>query len=125
MVEQIELGTLVTLEDDIEMAHLNWNPHASCAGVFLKHLVTGDLTDRKFSCHLVRVQAGCQISEHIHAGNWELHEVVAGEATGYLAGKHIPYRVGTTVVIPEGQPHQVVAGTQDLYFLAKFVPALV
>lgn len=125
MIEQFEQGKVTTFEKDIEATHLPWHKHAVCAGVFLKHLVTGQLTDGKFSSHLVKVQAGCQISEHIHAGNWELHEVVAGEATGYLADKAIPYQAGSVVVIPQGQPHGVVAGEQDLYILAQFVPALV
>lgn len=125
MIEKIEYGKVITLEDNFEVTRLGWNKHPSCEGVFLKHLVTGKHTDGKFSCHLVKVQAGCQISEHIHAHNWELHEVVTGEATGHLAGKSVPYVAGTTIVIPEGQPHKVVAGEQDLYLLAKFVPALV
>lgn len=125
MIEQIEQGKIITLEKDMETTQLAWNKHAVCEGVFLKHIITGQLTGGKFSSHLVKVQAGCQISEHVHAGNWELHEVVAGEATGHLAGKVIPYQVGTVVVIPEGRPHRVVAGEQDLYILAKFVPALV
>lgn len=125
MIEQFEQGKVTTFEKDMETAQLSWNKHAVCAGVFLKHLVTGQLTDGKFSSHMVKVQAGCQISEHIHAGNWELHEVVAGEAIANLAGKAIPYQVGTVVVIPPGRPHCVVAGEQDLYILAQFVPALV
>ncbi|MBN2005119.1 MAG: cupin [Anaerolineae bacterium] len=125
MIEQIERGKIVTLEDVIEAADLNWNKHASCEGVFLKHLVTGALTEGKFSCHLVKVQAGFEISEHVHIKNWELHEVVSGEATGYLAGKSIPYTIGAAIVIPEGVLHRVVAGEQDLYLLAKFIPALV
>jgi mannose-6-phosphate isomerase-like protein (cupin superfamily) len=125
MIEQIEQGKIVTLENDMDITHLEWNEHPSCEGVFLKHIVTGELTDGKFSCHLVKVRTGCEISEHIHQQNWELHEVITGEATGYLADKSIPYVVGTTTVIPEGQKHKVVAGEQDLYLLAKFIPALI
>ena len=125
MIEQIEQGQIVTFENNMDMTELKWNKHASCEGVFLKHIVTGKFTDGKFSCHLVKVQAGCEISEHVHQNNWELHEVVAGEATGYLADQKISYVTGTTIVIPQGEKHRVVAGKQDLYLLAKFIPALV
>ncbi len=125
MIEQIEQGQIVTLENNTDMTDLKWNKLASCERVFLKHMVTGKFTDGKFSCHLVKVQAGCEISEHVHQNNWELHEVAAGEATGYLADKTISYVTGTTIVIPQGEKHRVVAGEQDLYLLAKFIPALV
>ena len=125
MIEQIEQGQIVTLENNINITHLNWNKHSSYDGVFLKHIVTSKFTNGKFSCHLVKVQAGCEISEHVHQNNWELHEVVAGDATGYLADKRISYVIGTTIVIPEGEKHRVVAGEKDLYLLAKFIPALV
>lgn len=125
MIEKVEKGKIITAEKITETSHLDWNKHASCEGVFLKHIVTGQLTDGKFSCHLVKVRAGYRISEHIHANHWELHEIIAGEAMGYLVNKIIPYQPGTTVIIPEGQPHKIIAGEQDLYLLAKFIPAFV
>ena len=125
MLAQVMQGKIVTLENSLAITQLKWNKHPSCEGVFLKHIVTGELTHGKFSCHLVKVQAGFEISEHVHPNNWELHEVVAGEATGHLVDKSIAYVPGTTLVIPEGKKHRVVAGEQDLYLLAKFIPALV
>jgi len=125
MVEQIALGKIVTLETTTETAQLDWNQHPSCKGVALKHLVTSQQSGGKFSSHLVKVEAGCEISAHVHPDNWELHEVVSGTAIGYLADQVIPYASGTSIVIPQGVNHRVVAGAQDLYLLAKFVPALV
>ena len=125
MKEQIEQGKRITMDQSVDIDDIAWNKHSSCHGVFLKHLVTGAETDGKFSFHLVRVQAGCEISEHIHQTNWELHEVVAGNAIGYLGDKTISYVPGTTIVIPEGKKHKVVAGEQDLFLFATFIPALV
>lgn len=115
---------IVTSETVRALQDLPWKAHASCAGVFLKHLVTAADTQGQFSCHLVRVQAGCEISEHTHPDHWELHEVVAGQGRAFLRGNELAYRPGNIVVIPLGEKHRVVAAGEDLYLWAKFVPAL-
>lgn len=118
-------GTIITSEAIRAINDLPWNKHASCEGVFLKHLIAGAATDGQFSCHLVQVQAGYEISEHIHPKHWELHEVVVGQGWGFLSGKTLAYQPGSVIVIPSGEKHRVVAGEEDLYVWAKFVPALV
>ncbi len=124
MFTTAETNSIFTREDSRDMKEIAWNKHATFPGVYLKHLVKGDQTDGKFSCHLVKVEAGCELGEHIHAGNWEIHEIVSGNAAGYLEGKEMPYTPGTTAIIPAGLKHRVVAGDQDLYIRAKFIPAL-
>lgn len=123
-LEALEAAKIIGLSYETETAHLNWNPHPKCRGVALKHLLTGEFTDGKLSCHLVHIQAGCEISEHIHAGQFELHEVLSGQGVGTLVEKNIPYLPGTTIIIPANKPHKVVAGKDDMYLLAKFTPAL-
>ncbi len=118
-------GKIVYLGNEIDVKNLVWNAHPTFRGVFLKHLVKGENTDGKFSCHLVKVKAGCEISEHVHENQWELHEVVDGTGRGVLANKEISYELGVSIVIPKGVKHKVIAGEEDLYLLAKFVPALV
>ncbi len=125
MQKEIENGIIKTMEKTLQTEDLAWNKHATCEGVFLKHLVKGESTEGKFSCHLVRVQSGCEISQHIHADNWELHEVIAGTGKGFMQDKEIPYSVGNMIVIPQGLNHRVVAGDEDIYMIAKFIPALV
>ena len=125
MLKTAETSIIFTREDNRDMEEIAWNKHAAFTGVYLKHLVKGDQTDGKFSCHLVKVEAGCELGEHIHADNWEIHEIVSGNAVGYLEGKEMTYTQGTTAVIPAGSKHRVVAGDQDLYIRAKFIPALV
>ncbi len=124
MIEQIENVKIVTFEKRYNINDVPWNKHAAWEGVFLKHLIKGDSTEGKFSCHLVKVQAGCQLGSHIHQDNWELHEVIAGDGNGYVNEEKIPYNGGTTVIIPQGQNHRIVAGEEDLYLFAKFIPAL-
>lgn len=125
MLTTTETNLIFTRDDNRDMEEIAWNKHAAFQGVYLKHLVKGDQTDGKFSCHLVKVEAGCELGEHIHPDNWEIHEIVSGNATGYLEGKEMPYTSGTTAILPAGSKHRVVAGDCDLYIRAKFIPALV
>ncbi|MEW6618883.1 MAG: cupin domain-containing protein [bacterium] len=125
MVKKVEEGKIVYFEKEVNVKDLEWNAHSVFKGVSLKHLVKGESTNGKFSCHLVKVESGCQIGEHIHEDKWELHEIIGGKGKGILANKEIFYEVGVSVVIPEGKKHKVIAAEEDLYLLAKFVPALV
>jgi mannose-6-phosphate isomerase-like protein (cupin superfamily) len=108
----------------VDVETLPWVEHGSFKGVYLKHLVKGDMTGGMFSCHIVRVSAGQEIGDHIHEGKWELHEVVEGSGTGVVGGLSIEYAPGRIVPVPEGVKHRVSAGNSDLYLLAKFVPPL-
>ena len=120
----VEQGTIITLQKKTLTKELAWNAHPTFKGVYLKHLATSEDTHGKFSCHLVRVEAGCEIGSHIHDGKWELHEVLEGGGECILAAQNIPYQPGVTAVIPENMEHTVRAD-QELYLLAKFIPALI
>ncbi|OQX22155.1 MAG: cupin, partial [Candidatus Altiarchaeales archaeon A3] len=37
----------------------------------------------------------------------------------------ISLKSGVSIVIPKGVKHKVIAGKDDLYLMAKFIPALV
>ena len=123
-VRGISGGKIVYLDNESEVEGLAWNPHPSFKGVFLKHLVKGDSTNGKFSCHLIRISDGNEISDHIHEGKWELHEGIGGTGSGLLAGKEIFYELGASIVVPEGVQHKIIANQDDVYLLAKFIPAL-
>ena len=125
IVKIIDEGKIIYLGKEVNAKSLNWNAHPTLKGVFLKHLIIGEDTDNMFSCHLVKVEKGCEIDEHIHEKQWELHEIIDGIGKGILADKEVPYRLGVSLVIPKGVKHKVIASECDLYLLAKFVPALV
>ncbi len=125
IVREIDKGKIVCIDKEVNAKDLDWNAHAKFKGVFLKHLVKGEDTDGKFSCHLVKVESDCEIGEHIHDDKWELHEIISGEGKGMLAGKEISLKSGISMVIPKGVKHKVIAGKDGLYLLAKFIPALV
>ncbi len=102
-----------------------WTAHPKFNGVSLKHLIRGAATDGKLSCHLVKVDPGCMLDEHVHPGEWELHEVIGGEGECYLDSDLIRYKPGCMAVIPQGTGHTVVAGRNGLVILAKFFPAVI
>jgi quercetin dioxygenase-like cupin family protein len=86
--------TIVSADRNQKAGSLPWNPHPKFAGVALKHLVTGKDTGGRISLHHVRVDPGCAIGDHTHAGQVEIHDVIAGEGTCMIAGKEIRYIPG-------------------------------
>lgn len=107
-----------------KVAELPWNHHPTFKGVHLKHLLKGADTDGRFSYHLVHVEAGCAIGDHIHESQIELHQVIEGRGVGLRADEAIAYRPGVAATMPQGVLHAVKA-EDDLYILATFVPPLV
>lgn len=117
-------GKVIYQNKEINIEKLEWNKNPN-KGVYLKHIVKGEDTAGKFSCHIVKIESGCEIGQHIHEGNWELHEVIDGEGKCFLEDKEINYSIGTLSVIPQGIQHKVKAVNGDLYLFAKFIPALI
>lgn len=103
---------------------LPWHPHTVFQGVSLKHLATASQTAGRASFHIVKIEPGCLLAEHVHNGKMELHEVLSGMGTGQVNGMHISYFPGQITLIPDDTPHQVHAGPEGLVLLAKFFPAL-
>jgi len=116
----------IALMDQIRSADaLVWNPHAKFQGVSLKHLITGSDTDGRLSLHHVKIDPGCAIGDHTHAGMVEIHDVISGEGACVLEGQEIRYSLGSMGVMPADRVHRVVAGKNGLLLLATFSPALV
>jgi quercetin dioxygenase-like cupin family protein len=117
-------GTLFFANRNEEIGKLPWNPHPKFEGAFIKHLIKGADNDNLASCHLVRVNPGCQLTDHLHENEWEYHHILEGEGTGYLNGHPMVYKAGRIAVIPKGVSHKVVAGPNGILILATFLPAL-
>lgn len=118
-------ASLASPNRDADLAALPWNPHPTFPGVAMKHLVTGADTGGALSAHLVRVEPGCCLMEHVHPDKLELHEVVHGAGTCALADKTVRYEPGACGLIPANVAHSVRADAgEPLYILAKFAPAL-
>ena len=109
---------------ETESDSISYTPHKSFKGVYLKHLVSGDMTDSLISSHLVKVEPFCSLDMHTHSQQLEIHEVIQGAGKCLIAEKQLQYTPGMVVVIPRNTPHMVTAGEDGLYILAKFSPAL-
>ena len=104
--------------------NVDYMPHKAFKGVFLKHIVRGEKTEGRISCHLVKVEPFCSLDEHVHSEQIEVHEVIQGTGECRIGEKQIQYAPGTVEVIPQNAPHKVSAGENGLYILASFTPAL-
>lgn len=122
--EEIERREIHDVLQDFRADELPWNHHPEFEGVRLKHILTGKNTENHFSYHLVHVEAGCEMSSHIHETQIELHQVIEGRGTGQRGDEHIAYQAGVTAVMPQSETHAVKAD-EDLYMLATFIPPLV
>lgn len=124
LLSNFSSGNIAQVTRSKDATILDWNPHPSNTGVNLKHLITGDETDGRFSVHLVKLDAEAKIGEHVHENQWELHEIVGGEGVCILDSNRITYEPGDINVLPENIKHCVQAGEDGLLILAKFIPAL-
>ncbi len=118
-------GEVIAQGQTVPTASLPWNPHPKFAGVSLRHLVTGANTGGRLSLHHVRIDPGCAIGDHSHAGMVEIHDVIAGCGTCTLESSAIPYAPGMVGVMPADRVHRVEAGEDGLFLLATFSPPLV
>jgi quercetin dioxygenase-like cupin family protein len=92
--------------------------------VFLKHLIKGKSTDNRLSCHLVKINPGCEIGIHNHVGKTELHEILSGFGHCMIEQKEFDYHKGVIGFIPADKNHSIKAENEGLFLLAKFFPAL-
>lgn len=114
-------GTLADGDQRIDLSSLPWQAHPQFTGVFLKNLVTLAQTGGKFSCHLVKIEPGKAIGWHSHPASIELHEVVRGEGVCRTKQGDIRYVPGAMGIMATGSFHEIIAGDQGLFMLAKFV----
>ncbi len=108
----------------INSSEIDWAAHPKFAGVYMKNVLTGKDTDNRFSSHIVKIEPGCEIGNHIHEGKTELHEIIEGQGTALVNDKKIDYTLGVVSLIPDSVPHEIKSGEKGLLLLAKFIPAL-
>jgi quercetin dioxygenase-like cupin family protein len=117
-------GKLYINGECIDVENLVWNEHPAFKGVFFKHVIKGESTDNRLSCHLVKINPGCEIGIHNHAGKTELHEIIGGFGHCMIEQTEIDYHKGVIAFIPADKNHSVKAENKGLFLLAKFFPAL-
>ena len=118
--ENFELGTLKLPNKEIKFDQIEWTKHPVFQGVELKHIITGNETDGQYSYHLVRIEPGKSIKNHVHEKQIETHEVIAGDGYCINNGKKLYYKSGTISIFDMNTPHEVTSGENGLYMFAKF-----
>lgn len=124
IVKQFDEGVIISPEKEIQSGNLEWYQHPAFQGVFLKDLVAGSETGGQFSCHIVKVEKQCEVGSHLHDTQWEFNESLQGNGIFLLGGKEIHFGKDYSFITPPGIEHTVIAKDEDLYLLAKFIPAL-
>ena len=124
-VSTIANNTVYFSHSSKNLTDVAWVDHPTFKGIQIKHLLTSAETGNTFSSHLIKVAPDCGLDSHCHEEQKELHEIIDGSGECVLTGKTICYEPGVMTVIDEGEPHQVMAGTQGLLLLAKFFPPLI
>jgi quercetin dioxygenase-like cupin family protein len=104
--------------------NISWYPHPEFEGVEMKNIVTSKESEGKFSYHLVKIKAKKRIGLHIHEKQLETHEVILGSGVCRLNNKEFIYKPGSITIFPAKTEHEITAGAEGLYILAKFIPAL-
>lgn len=125
LFEQFDNGKLSLPQKEINFSDLKWNKHPTFEGVELKHIITSNETNGKFSYHLVKIAPNKAIKLHVHENQLETHEVLAGNGYAINDGSKLNYEQGIISIFPKNIPHEVYANDEGLYIFAKFFPALV
>lgn len=124
VVELSANGKIIFPERYVDAAKSPWYEHPAFKGVFLKDFITAADTKGAFSCHVVKIMKGFQVGEHSHNTEWEFNESLSGRGSLILNGKEYRCEPGFSFATPPGVTHIVSAPDEDLYLLAKFIPAL-
>jgi len=125
VVDVFNEGKIIFPSDEIDAKKLKWYEHPESKGTFLKDLVPGKDTGGAFSCHIIRVNKGCEVGQHIHEDQWEFNEILDGNGIYIYENKEVRFGAGFSFATPPGVRHALIAEVEDLYLLAKFIPGLV
>ena len=101
-----------------------WYLHPRFEGVEMKDILTSRETEGKFSFHLVKIAPDKKIGVHIHENQLETHEVISGNGKCRVNDEEFGYEPGIISIFPAKTEHEITAGPEGLYILAKFIPAL-
>ncbi|MDR1912821.1 MAG: cupin domain-containing protein [Helicobacteraceae bacterium] len=105
-----------------KIADIAWQNHSKFSGVFIKNLFGAKESDKRLSVAIVKVEPNCEIGEHFHEGEAELHEVIFGKGRATIENASVEYKAGVVSLIPAKVIHSVKAGDSGLILLAKFAP---
>jgi len=98
--------------------------HPKEKGVYMKHFFSSADNDRLNNLE-VTIEAGCEISPHIHDNSSEFYYVVSGFGEFMTDGKWHPFKVGDALKAPSGMEHAIKnTSTERVVLFSTFSPAI-
>lgn len=103
---------------------INWRPHPVFKDVSIKPLATKSEDGLNVTCLLVRIPAGSEIPEHVHADQADILYPIQGRAEMNVDGAGtFPLKPGMIVRVPKGTRHRIFNVHEDLVVYDVFQPA--
>ncbi len=118
--ERFANGILIAQGGIKRYRNIEWCAHPEYTGVQIKTLISKEESNNVICALIVNIQPGCELKEHIHGDQWEMHEVIDGEGGATLGEETVEYCQGVISIMPKGVKHSVKAGPGGLTLLAKF-----
>ncbi|MDR0664491.1 MAG: cupin domain-containing protein [Helicobacteraceae bacterium] len=105
-------------------ADADYRRHPTFSGVYIKSLIAYDKSERRLNAMLVKIDPRCEIGDHLHDKEYELHQIIGGEAEAIIDGKSVAYKAGVVSLIAPNVKHSVKALEAGAVLLAVFTPNL-
>ncbi|MDR0747177.1 MAG: cupin domain-containing protein [Helicobacteraceae bacterium] len=102
-----------------------YRPHPTFNGVYMKSLIAYDKSAKRINAMLVKIEPRCKIGDHLHDQEFELHEVIYGQAEATINGVSAAYKTGVISLIAPNVKHSVKADETGVVLLAIFTPYLI
>ena len=98
--------------------------HPKEKGVYLKHFFSSADNDRLNNLE-VKIEPGCQISQHVHDNSSEFYYVVDGSGEFFIDGQWKSVKKGDAMKAPTGEEHGLKnTGNELLVLLSTFSPPI-
>jgi quercetin dioxygenase-like cupin family protein len=103
-----------------------WIPHPAAAGVEIKPMISKGDHGLDVTCMLVRVPAGVEVPEHIHAEQEDILYPLKGKAMMWVEETgEFSLEPGIIVKVPRGTRHKITDVKEELLIYDVFFPALI
>jgi quercetin dioxygenase-like cupin family protein len=102
---------------------ISWRPHPVAKGVNIKPLATKSEDGLNITCMLVKIPAGAEVPEHIHAEQVDILYPIQGRAEMVVEGtEKFALKPGIVVRVPKGTKHKIFNVTEELLIYDVFQP---
>lgn len=103
---------------------MKWEKHPAAIGVFIKKIVTQrEFGEESPSTLFVKIPAGIEIPEHVHAGSEDILFFLDGAGTMWIENVgEFPVARGLIVRVPRNTKHKIYGVKEDILIYDIFSP---